>query len=305
MRTTFIATVYNEEKTIEEFVHSIFKQSKKPDEVIIVDGGSTDQTLSLLKKHKKVTVFTKKGNRSVGRNAAIEKAKHPIIVISDAGCVLDTHFVKNITKPFDNKTTDVVAGYYTGKSETLLQEAVVPYVLVMPDQIDPKTFLPASRSMALRKSVWKDVGKFPEEYPHNEDYVFAKHLKRIGAQIVFQRSAVVKWIPPRSLKKTYVMFYRFAYGDVEAGIVRPKVLFIFLRYILFLLFAVWIFFQSQEYIWIIGLVMLLYSVWSISKNAGNVKRKGSVIYLPILQLLSDIAVLRGSMTAGIDKLRND
>src|SRR3989338_2419096 len=101
MKTTFIATVFNEEKTIEEFLSSISKQSVLPDEVIIVDGGSTDSTASVISNLKsqisnkriKFKLIIKKGNRSVGRNEAIKNASNEIIVCSDAGCILDKNWL--------------------------------------------------------------------------------------------------------------------------------------------------------------------------------------------------------------------
>ena len=49
MKTSFIATVLNEEKTIKALLSSLAKQTKKPEEIIIVDGGSTDQTVAKIK----------------------------------------------------------------------------------------------------------------------------------------------------------------------------------------------------------------------------------------------------------------
>ena len=48
MKISFVTTVFNEEKTINKLLDSIKKQTVYPDEVIIVDGGSTDNTLSVI-----------------------------------------------------------------------------------------------------------------------------------------------------------------------------------------------------------------------------------------------------------------
>ena len=49
MKSSFITTVFNEENNIEAFIDSVLNQTKSPDEIIIVDGGSTDKTLEILK----------------------------------------------------------------------------------------------------------------------------------------------------------------------------------------------------------------------------------------------------------------
>lgn len=45
---SFIVTVFNEEKDITAFLDSIFEQDTLPEEIIMVDGGSTDDTLDML-----------------------------------------------------------------------------------------------------------------------------------------------------------------------------------------------------------------------------------------------------------------
>src|SRR5690348_9677865 len=105
MKNTFITTVLNEEKSINKLLESLADQTLKPDEIIIADGGSTDNTKELIvnfqKKSKlKIKLIEAKGNRSVGRNAAINEAKGELILCSDAGCWLDGKWVEKITKPF-------------------------------------------------------------------------------------------------------------------------------------------------------------------------------------------------------------
>src|SRR5579884_494851 len=112
MKYTFVATVLNEEDMIREFIDSILNQSQKPDEIIIVDGGSSDQTVNLIEKYKNIKLVSKPGNRSIGRNEGIRISKGDIILVSDGGCLLDKNWAKNITKPFTDKKVDVVSGYY-------------------------------------------------------------------------------------------------------------------------------------------------------------------------------------------------
>ena len=238
-KVTFITTALNEESTITQLLTSLLRQTRLPDEVIIVDGGSSDRTVSKAcvfqkrfeKENVRFIVLTRPGNRSVGRNEAIKHAKSEITVCSDAGCILSTTWLEKIVEPFQDPSVGVVAGYYEGKVETAFQRSLVPYVLVMQDKVDPETFLPASRSMGFRKKAWAAVGGFPVEFSHNEDYVFAKLLRKKGIKIAFTSDAKVYWLPRRTLREAYIMFRRFAYGDAEAGIFRPKVGFLFFRYI--------------------------------------------------------------------------
>lgn len=309
MKVSFIATVLNEGKTIRSFLESIFNQSKKPDEIIIVDGGSTDNTIEEISSFKfsdkqmRIKLIFKSGNRAVGRNEAIKKASNEIIACSDAGCILDKNWVKNIIEPFRNPKVDVVAGYYKANAKTIFEKCLTPYVLVMPDKISEKDFLPATRSMAFKKSIWKKAGGFDEKLSHNEDYAFANKLKNINANIFFQKEAIVAWKPLSSLKSVFKMFFRFALGDSESGIIRQKVIFIFARYgLLLYLLLLSAIERSLILLYIIGAGLVAYVVWIIQKNYKYVKNPSAFFFLPLLQFTSDFAVLIGTSIGFIKKV---
>lgn len=310
MKTTFITTVFNEEESIEKLLESLFTQTLLPDEIIIVDGGSSDQTVKKIKlfnssKGKKieVQVFIKKGNRSIGRNEAIKNATHEIILCSDAGCLLEKNWVKHISEPFGEKKIDVVAGYYKGKPKTIFQKCLIPYVLVMEDKVDPENFLPATRSLAFRKAIWGKIGGFPEQFSHSEDYIFARRLKAIGAKIVFAQDAIVYWIPRNTLREAWYMFYRFALGDAEAGIIRPNVILLYSRYLAGL--SLVIFFLLTKVIFFLPMMFLLffaYLVWSINKHYHYINDPRTILILPMLQMTADTAVLIGTSIGLCKKL---
>jgi glycosyltransferase involved in cell wall biosynthesis len=303
MKISFITTIYNEEKTIEAFLDSLFMQTRHPDEIIIVDGRSTDLTVKKIKeirvKNKgykgKFEVIIKKGNRSVGRNEAITCARGDIIVCSDSGNTLDKDWIKNIAEPFKNKFVDVVAGYYEGIAKNVFQKCVIPYALVMPDRVDSNNFLPATRSVAFRKAIWEKAGKFNEKFSHNEDYAFAKALQKIHAHIVFRKDAIVYWKPRNTFREAFIMMYRFAYGDAQARILRPKVILVFLRYLMGIILLV-LFFITKSYfiLTILGLILILYLVWAVQKNYRYVKQWEAIFILPALQFVADWAVLKGT-----------
>lgn len=319
MLITFITTVFNEQNNIEKYINSILNQTQLPDEIIIVDGMSTDETVERITKDElrikeegiKFKLIIKKGNRAVGRNEAIRQASGDIIVCSDAGNILDKKWVEEIIKPFvEEKTSsqptpkrrgswrsevDVVAGYYEGKADNVFQKCLIPYALVMRDKVDPDNFLPATRSVAFTKKIWEKAGGFDEQLSHNEDYIFARKLKEIGAKIVFAKNAKVYWIPRKTFKEAFIMFFRFALGDAEANIFRPKVLFLFLRYLLFiLLYGIYTYTKLPLILNSLFLILLLYIFWSINKNYKYVGERQAFIILPLMQFTADVAVLTGT-----------
>lgn len=312
MKISCIITVFNEQKTITQLLDSLYKQTLPADEIIIVDGGSTDRTVDIISSYQipekatsqvKIQLFEKKGNRSVGRNEAIRHATGEIIVCTDAGCIPEIHWIEDLTKPFEDESIDVVAGYYESKSETYFQECLVPYVFIMPDKIKPAEFLPASRNMAFKKAIWEKAGGFPEEYSHNEDYVFAHTLRNMGAKTWFEKEAIVYWIPRKTFRGAFVMFYRFAYGDAESGLHRPKVMLVFARYLFgFLLLLFSIYMQSLILLGFCIIIFICYLIWAIIKNYRYIDDEQAVVYLPAIQLTADAAVMAGSIAGFLHRI---
>ncbi len=301
-KTAIILTVYNEEKTIEQFLDSVISQTVLPDEVVIVDGGSTDNTIEKIKTYIKdvgkiaFKIYIKRGNRSVGRNEAIKKSSSEHILITDAGCLLHKKWVEMMKSAFQKTNADVVAGYYSGKAKSLFQKALLPYVFVMPDKVDKKNFLPATRSMGIKKQVWKEMKGFDIRYSHNEDYVFAHSLVKSKKKIVFEKRAIVYWMPRNDIKSSANMFYRFALGDMESGIIRPKVILIFVRYLLFIYLAFYAKVSSSLFYFSFCVILfvsyLLYIYW---KNRKYVSIRKSLLILPLIQITSDFSVMLGSV----------
>lgn len=65
LKITIVTAVYNGEKYIEECIKSIMNQTYQNFEHIIMDGGSTDNTLEIAKKYEKlynVKIYSRKDN---------------------------------------------------------------------------------------------------------------------------------------------------------------------------------------------------------------------------------------------------
>ena len=319
MKISFITTDLNEENNVNKFLSSLIKQSKLPDEIIIVDGGSTDSTLSAISNFKfplrlrsgqtisnrkiKIKILVKKGNRSTGRNFAIRNATGDIIVCSDFGCVLDKNWIKNITKPFQNSNIDVVSGYYRPVTNNLFEKCLAPYTCVMPDKIKKKQFLPSSRSISFRKSVWSKV-KYPQWLDTCEDLYFARELKRKGFKFAFIKNAIVYWPQKKNLTQAFIQFYNYAKGDGRAFYIRPQVPLVYLRYFLgFYLLLISILERSVLGIFILMVLFSAYLLWAIRKNYKYVKNKYAFLILSSIQLISDFAVLFGTTIGLISRIR--
>jgi len=105
---SIIIPTKNEENVLEECLSSIFNQSVCPLEVIIVDGGSTDDTLYIAKRFD-VKLVKEEGLSSPAnaRNLGAERAKGKILLMMDADTVLHNDCLRHALEIFVDK--DVIA----------------------------------------------------------------------------------------------------------------------------------------------------------------------------------------------------
>lgn len=216
---SLVATVFNEGDSIAGFARSIRSQTRRPDEVVIVDGGSTDGTPEAIGRELDDAVtlrlIVEPGcNISEGRNRAIAEARHELIACSDAGCVLRDDWLEKIVGPLErDESIDVVSGFYELECHNLLQRCVG--LLTMPGQLDPpdpERFLPSARSIAFRREAWRAAGGYPEWLYTGEDTLFDIKLKRMGYRFRFAGDALVAWEPRPTLRKVARQFFLYARG---------------------------------------------------------------------------------------------
>lgn len=112
MTVSVVIPVYNEEKRISDTLNAIFNGSSMPLEVIVVDGGSTDRTTEIINQmYPDVILLDNPGRTAaLGRNIGIKKAQGQIIAFTDGDCLVDSEWIKNIQRHFEEKDIDGLGG---------------------------------------------------------------------------------------------------------------------------------------------------------------------------------------------------
>ncbi|HEX5504479.1 MAG TPA: glycosyltransferase [Thermomicrobiales bacterium] len=221
---SLVVTVRDEAATIDALCASIAAQTRPPDEVVVVDGGSTDDTLARLaawRERLPLRVLVCPGaNISAGRNAGIRAARHDTIAVTDAGVRLAPGWLAALLAPLgaDGAAVDVVAGFFRPDPRTPFETAMGATVLPALADIRPATFLPSSRSVAFRRAAWADVGGYPEWLDYCEDVVFDLRLRAAGRRFAFAPAAVAHFRPRGSWRAFWLQYYRYARGDGKANL---------------------------------------------------------------------------------------
>jgi glycosyltransferase involved in cell wall biosynthesis len=306
--------------------------SYPPDEVVICDGGSSDDTVAILRTYGDrlpgLRVLVEPGaNISRGRNVAIAAAAGPIIAATDAGVRLDPRWLEKLVAPFAAKPeTQAVAGFFLPDPQSAFETAMAATVLPLLDEIDPHTFLPSSRSVAFTKEVWQTAGGYPEWLDYCEDLLFdfAVNAQQPDKPTAFAWApdALVYFRPRSSLAAFWKQYYRYARGDGKADLWRKRHAIRYATYFValpaLLGHAFWGFF-ARWLGWaglIVGVIVYCLRPWQrLTQLGGNLSAREwaqAAALVPIIRAVGDVAKMagypvglrwRGKRTGGQDDKR--
>ena len=222
---TVIATVLDEIEAIDPLLASLLAQSRLPDEVVIVDGGSADGTWERLlswqeKSRVPLKILSVPGcNIAQGRNHAIAEASSEVIAVTDAGVRLSATWLEALTAPFSTSDNpDVVSGFFEADPHSLFEIVLGAITLPRLAEVNPANFQPSSRSVAFKRTAWLSVEGYPEWLDYCEDLVFDFALRDAGLRFAFAPKALVWFRPRSSLRAFYRQYYRYGRGDGKADL---------------------------------------------------------------------------------------
>jgi glycosyltransferase involved in cell wall biosynthesis len=221
-RVSVVATVRNEAAGIRAFVDSLLAQSHPPDELIVVDGASTDGTREILAEYEaagRLVLVSQDCNIAQGRNIGIARATSGFIAVTDAGCTAERDWLRNLVRCHrGEQRPDVVAGNYSFETHTAFEEASV-LATDSPDRESSESavYYPSSRSIAFTKAAWQAVKGYPDWLYAAEDTLFNIRLRQLGFRFAFCREAIVRWRPRTTWRSLFRQYFNYARGNGRIG----------------------------------------------------------------------------------------
>jgi glycosyltransferase involved in cell wall biosynthesis len=172
IRYSIIIPVFNHSQYVSESIESALKQ--KNAEVIVINDGSTDNSLDIIKKYDVVVIDKPNTGVADSRNVGIEKAKGEYIICLDADDILADDFTEVIDnfnqdllvigfEHFGEDTNSFIPVYVSGKTQNILNQICI--------------------TCPFKKDLWSKVQGFDTTLDGYEDWDFFNRIINAGATI--------------------------------------------------------------------------------------------------------------------------
>lgn len=220
MKISLIIPTLNAGRHIEGLLSALSLQDTRPEDIIIIDSSSEDNTVTAAKKFgtKTIVIPRQTFNHGGTRNMATEMAKGDVLVFMTQDALpADSLLLSRLTAPLLDP--DIAAAYgrqvaKTGASppEAFARQFNYPDKGLIKSASDIstlgiKTFFFSNVCSAIKKEQFMKVGMFPEKIRFNEDMIIAAKLILNGYKTAYVPEAMVIHSHNYSLLQQFIRYY--------------------------------------------------------------------------------------------------
>jgi len=203
---TIVFTTYNDSTGIIPFLDNITQQTLRPKSIIMVDGGSSDDTVAMAEQYASKTSYPLKvisGNRlniAQGYNTAIRAADTEYIGIVGVGNLYDTYFFEHLMECSLKTNVDISYGLICGQNTTDFAKWYNTYILNGSSGKD--SGMPSNHGSLVKKDVLQKVGYFAEDFYYaGEDTEYFLRAMRQGISVKAVDDALLYWETPKTFRE--------------------------------------------------------------------------------------------------------
>ena len=203
---SLVIAVRNGGRTLPDCLNAVGRLDPAPSEIIFVDNGSSDNSLSLLQEFEqghpsqqvKILCESKRGASSA-RNTGILAAKGEVVAFTDADCAPAPDWLLRLTTPIADSTVGAAAGrILSPPAASTIELFSALYTLRLPDRPEHhRHWTPweggfPTANLAVRRSLLNNLGGFDEQITiYGEDHDLCARLYREGTVIAYTPEATV------------------------------------------------------------------------------------------------------------------
>ncbi len=214
LSVTAVIPCYNGSRFIGEAIEHMLNQTRAPDEVIVVDDGSTDGSYEIIRGYTQVKVIRHTRNLGLpaARNNAWQAARGDIIVYVDVDAYAESGLIENILAEYTSEKIGGVGGAgYEVRSDNAPNLWRGKYLSqnLGPERVENPEFLYGICS-SYRKSVLQELGGFDPLFATNgEDVDLSIRVRQKGYTLVYTPYAEVRHHRNDSIVTLAAMIYRW------------------------------------------------------------------------------------------------
>lgn len=197
MLASIVIRAKNESRYIGEVLGAVFRQVEAdPFEVIVVDSGSTDRTLEIVRRFRVRLIEIAPESFTYGRALNIgiaEAGAEHVVSLSAHSTPHDERWLASLVAPFKNaRVAGVVGRQYPRADATLLDHLGMRLTGLTGDRPELRERNPrfSNANSALRRSLWQRV-PFDEQVAGAEDFAWARTMQELGYLIAYEPAAAV------------------------------------------------------------------------------------------------------------------
>jgi glycosyltransferase involved in cell wall biosynthesis len=218
LRVSIVIPTLNEENYVGSVLSDIARQTRKADEVIVVDGESRDATASVVERFPGVDLL--KGAPPVAnqRNLGGWKASGDVLVFLDADIRLSETFLECLIERIEQRNLDIACPLYMPYRSTLLIKSIHAFVNVVFVALQKVLPSGAGHCIALKREVFQLSSGFDPNLKVGEDVALVRKLSKgrrfgiVAKQVFVSDRRYREEGVPRMLTKILLLSIIFAFG---------------------------------------------------------------------------------------------
>lgn len=201
----------NSEKTIDLCIRSLLQQEYPHEcfEIIIIDDGSKDRTVELIKKYPVKLIEAKSKNPFIARNKGVLNSKGNVLAFTDSNCEIDKKWLATINENI-NEGIEVLQGPGSLTKQTEIFARAEGNLLVMKEN----DFWGDSKNFAIVTQVFIEVGNFPTHT--SGDSLIVYRLKEMNYKVKYEKN--MKVYREFSTKFSVLLGKNWKYGKGDIAI---------------------------------------------------------------------------------------
>jgi glycosyltransferase involved in cell wall biosynthesis len=228
---SIIIPSFNRADEIKELVRSIqnLRFDRNKFEVLIVDDGSTDNTIELLKKYQEEANYTltycSQNNQGPGaaRNKGTQEADGDFFIFIDSDCTVPESWLSEINTALNDNKADAFGGPDTYRDDFPAILKAINYSMtsfITTGGLRGKKgkklakFYPRSFNMGISRQIIKKIGGFGS-LRHGQDIEFSNRIIKSGAKIVFVANAPVYHKRRTNIRRFYKQVFNWGVARIN------------------------------------------------------------------------------------------